>query len=340
MRFLKYPSIENSSRIKAINQIQQQGFSDGTWCATNKIHGSNYSFRYDGDRLKCGNRAELLVGDGSNFYGSNNVYYAHTKRIANLYNYLKRKCEFREMALYGELFGGNYPHKDVEKVTNVKKIQSGVFYCPHNDFFLFDIVLFDDKKVVKFFDTDEVETLGTKFNFLSIDILYHGTLEQMLALNPIFKDETYKFFKLPEIENNMSEGFVLRPMKTSFLHDGSRVILKHKNPKFKEKAAKKERKLQKSLPPEAQDLLEEWVRYVTENRLHNVISHEYEFGQKDFGKLINLVYLDVYNSFVKDNKEAIDSMEKSMFKKVSKQVNQEVANLIRLHWQNIVDKNF
>lgn len=340
MKFIRYNSIENATRIETINAIIQQGFSGGIWCATNKIHGANYQFKYDANELRCGKRSGLLGGDGGNFYGSYIVYNKYADKVKALYNHLKKYYNFDELMLYGELFGGCYPDKTVEKVSQAKKVQDDVWYCPHNDFYLFDIVLVVGDTLM-YLDTEDVEKYGKQFGFPHAEIMHSGTLEEMLALDPVFEDPMYKYYDLPKLDKpNKSEGWVIRPMITSFFHSGSRVILKNKNPAFSERKQKKERKVQKPLPPEAEDLLQEGLTYVTENRLRNVLSHGHDLTVKDFGKLIGLFSSDIYEAFVKDNRETIDSMEKVMFKKVTKQINQAVANLIRPNWLNIIDKNF
>lgn len=48
--------------------------------------------------------------------------------------------ELTIVKVYGELFGGCYPHKDVTPSKNkVKRIQKGVWYSPYVRFYAFDI---------------------------------------------------------------------------------------------------------------------------------------------------------------------------------------------------------
>lgn len=42
--------------------------------------------------------------------------------------------------IYGELMGGVYPHKDLPRTDSATPpVQRGVYYCPHYDFYGFDI---------------------------------------------------------------------------------------------------------------------------------------------------------------------------------------------------------
>ncbi len=339
MKFVKYPSIENVYRQLTIDYIIDQGFSGGEWCATNKIHGANYSFWYNGTDLQSAKRSGMM-GDGGNFYGSYNVYNKYINNVREMYYYLQKQLTFDTMVVYGELFGGDYPHKEVPKDHTATKVQDGIFYCPHNDFYMFDVALYTDDKLLLYLTKQGVKFAGYKFGFISFNDIRKGTFEEMIALDPIFEDMTYTKFNLPKIEDNMSEGWVIAPMETKFFNGDSRVILKNKNPNFSEKKAKKERKPLKDLSPEAMNLLNEGISYVTANRLKNVLSHGHDVGQKDFGKLMGLLIKDAFADFSKDFGKQLNMIEKKEVKRINKGLNFEASNLIRKQFQNIVDGNY
>eukprot|EP00479_Gromia_sphaerica_P013976 TRINITY_DN8075_c0_g1_i1.p1 TRINITY_DN8075_c0_g1~~TRINITY_DN8075_c0_g1_i1.p1 ORF type:complete len:90 (-),score=10.04 TRINITY_DN8075_c0_g1_i1:42-311(-) len=51
-----------------------------------------------------------------------------------------------QIQMYGELFGGGYPHEDVEPVDGVELIQDEILYCPGLEFYAFDIAVGKNSK--------------------------------------------------------------------------------------------------------------------------------------------------------------------------------------------------
>lgn len=49
----------------------------------------------------------------------------------------KERPALEWLRIYGEIFGGSYPSKDVPAVKNASVVQRGIWYCPHNDFYAF-----------------------------------------------------------------------------------------------------------------------------------------------------------------------------------------------------------
>ena len=234
MKFIKYPSIENSYRTKTIEEIKKHGYDVGTWVVTNKIHGANFSIWYDGEKGLCAKRTSFIEGK-ENFHNHQDVVVKNYNKYFFVYEYFcdKYKTEKLNFVMFGELFGGSYPHPDVKLDPHSSRIQKGVYYCPHNDFYVYDI-----KVNNIFIPYDELEFVCKKYGFIYAKPLFKGSFEDCLKFNPVFEDTTYKIFGLPKIENNQSEGVVIRPLETKFFKNGSRCILKNKNPKFKEKTAK------------------------------------------------------------------------------------------------------
>ena len=338
MKFSKYNSIENAENSKLIKYIYEGGFSGGEWCATVKVHGANYSFWCNDEELRTAKRSCLMDGDGGNFYGSYSVYARYQEKVRALYLKLKKDLStLNVLALYGEIFGGLYAHPDVERVKDSKKVQDGIQYCPHNDFYLFDVAYLDSEGTPSFETTDLVEEVGIELGIPYAKIVHRGSLEEMLKLDPVFEDPIHKLFGLPLIENNMAEGWVIRPRVAKFFRDGSRVILKKKNPKFSE-IKQKARKLPSELPLEVAELLSKGLAYVTENRLNNVLSHGYEITQKDFGKLLGLFSKDIHEDFCKDYEDEVRAVDPAMMKQVSKNLNAEAANLVRGKFLEITSK--
>jgi Rnl2 family RNA ligase len=331
MEFRKYASIDNTNRAKTINYFIQSGYtqSDIEWVATLKVHGANFSYWTDGKEVKVGKRSGFL-GNGA-FYNYDRLPYKD--EMLDIIKDLGAST----LTIYGEIFGGFYPHPDVKKIPVVSKVQSGVYYNPDVDFIAFDWVV--DGKLLSW---DEVKRLCRKYDIPHVPELGRGTFEEVMNISPVFPDPLYRQYGLPPIENNEAEGLVLKPVNPIFMNCGSRVILKNKNPKFAEKKGKKKEKKQHKLSEKAQAVYDEITQYLTENRLRNVISHGEleEITNKSFGPLLGLFVVDALDDFKKDNPDMLESLEKKEQGLVTKMVNAYAAGVIRPNFVNIIDGEF
>jgi Rnl2 family RNA ligase len=211
--------------------------------------------------------------------------------------------------VFGELFGGKYEGH----VVPHKAIQREIAYCPGIEFIVFDIECIvhaaeDEKKLSNTEEEAEAEDVevvkqssfslsplqviqacqACSGDILALEVLHEGSLDEMLALNAVFRTTIPNLFGLaPSTTHFESEGFVLKPKSQVFYKpDGSRIMLKHKNPSFTErkdsKAAKVPQQAQQTpataaLSPEllSEDevlILEEMKQFINENRINAVLS--------------------------------------------------------------------
>lgn len=336
MEFKKFQSIENSYRQKEVQSVQLN-FPNETFLVQEKIHGSNFSFWTDGETIKCAKRSGFLRED-EGFFNYEVLLDRHSEDILQLFKELKENKylgeDLNELAIFGEIYGGTYPHPDVPRV-NVAKVQGGVFYSPDVNFIAFDIKANGHYVPFKKF---KATCMVGKIPFL--DALYEGTFEECLAIGNEYPSTLPAMHGLPEIEGNGCEGNVIRPLNILYFGNGKRVILKNKNEAFSEKKqGKKESKPKEDVPPEIQELQMEGVQYINDNRLRNVLSKVGEVTSKDFGKVLGLLSKDVMEDFAKDNPKVLElsNVEKKM---VTRLLNNECGNLIRPNFANIIDGNY
>lgn len=337
MDFKKFTSIENSYRQKEIQSIQIN-FPGAQFVVQEKIHGSNFSFWTDGETIRCAKRSGFIK-ENENFMDYEIVLDRHGKDILELFKNLKEEKylveDLQELTLFGEIYGGTYPHPDV-KALSVTRIQKGVFYSPDVNFIAFDIKANGNYVPFKKF---KAACMVGKIPFL--DSIFEGTLEECLAVGNKYQTTLPAMHGLPEIENNTCEGNVIRPLDVLYFGNGQRVILKNKNEAFSEKKNKggSAPKPPVEVPAHIQELQLEGVRYITENRLRNVLSKVGEVKQKDFGKLLGMFSKDVMEDFGKDEPKVLelDNKEKKM---VTRLINTECGNMIRPNFLNIIDGNF
>ncbi len=296
MDFRKFTSIDTVNRQKTIDCIVDQSLMSGEWVVTEKIHGSNLSMWHNGTEFRVGKRSGFIK-EGSKFYGYERIIPALEEKMKELHRWFEGD-EPTTVVLYGEFYGGSYPHVDVKRVSDATSVQKGVWYNPENGFYAFDLVTLcgtktgdGHKEVIDYYTFQTVmETIG----FFYAKKLFTGTFSQCLDHSNEFQTTIPDRLGLPKIDDNICEGVVLKPVKAMFFGSGSRVILKNKNARWAEKGKKVRVKTQFNFSPEGQELLEELKSMITENRLHNVLSKVGPIGKKEFGILWGEMNNDIF----------------------------------------------
>ncbi len=334
MQFLKYTSIENSYRDKFIQMIRDENKDSGQWVVMEKIHGAQLSFYYNGSELKASSRTMFLTDD-IDFFNYQKVMADNRDKIEKLYSliqseYREKKKEISQMIVYGELFGGSYPHPDVPKVKTAKRLQKGVFYHPDNLYYAFDL-----RVDAQYLNVEDTNRLFEAVGLFYAKPIFVGSFDECLKYPNKFPSTIAHRLGLPDIEDNIVEGIVIKPVEPRFLDVGERIILKSKNEKFIERKSRKKRpkKQEVKISEKGEQLYHEMETLVTENRLHNVLSKReempYPLPKDYFGDIMKAFIGDVMEEFNKDYQADYDQLDAKEQKKISKQLNQSAAKLIR-----------
>ncbi len=331
MEFKKYNSIENSYQYDFISSIFEQGFGDLDYVVQEKVHGANLSFITDGQNILTAKRTELIL-DHEPFFNSKLVQEKYSNKVFNLFKEISKSFDTKTVTIFGELFGGGYPHPDIPKDDNAKLVQRGIYYCPSNDFFAFDILLNNDK----FLDVETASGLFEQLGFVYAKTLFKGKLADCLAFPNEFKTTIPNEYGLPQLDGNICEGVVVRPIQPLFLRTGSRVLIKNKNEKWAENNNYIDKAILskllhegEELSEEASFLCEEIYKLITQNRLTNLLSKIGEVNpNKDLGKVLGLYNKDVLSDFFKTYKDHYDGLEKHESKSVNKFLNKHAGQLI------------
>lgn len=347
MKFKKYSEIENSYRKKYMDILAEYGLTGGDdWLVLEKIHGSNFSISCDGTEVKVAKRSAFL-SDSSNFFNWESIYDKYAEKIKEAQKLICRQYNievFSQVIFYGELFGGIYPHADVQPVPNATKVQKGVYYCPHNDWFIFDAYIMNDDIGNQWMNYCKLRDICSVTHLPYVKVLKSGTLNECLEYPNDFESTIYKYFNLPKIEDNICEGVVIKPNIPRYMPNGERVIIKNKNEKWSEKSKESRQPRQAKEPVELSDNVKEHINslsaLINENRLHNVLSKFGQVTNKDFGKLMSSMVSDIMSEYLKDNKDNYDALEKVNQKLISKRITRVVADLVRSNFVNIIDGTF
>jgi Rnl2 family RNA ligase len=330
MIFKTYNAIENAYQARVIEQIRMQGFGDEVFIVQEKVHGANFSFFTDGKEIKIAKRTAFIEKD-EKFFNAHHILERYRKNVIEVFQKVKTiHPDVETVVIYGELFGGGFKHKDVEPVKDAVKVQKGIEYAPYNEFYAFDIKL----NGITYLDTEVVNQIFEETGFFYAKILFQGTLEDALKFPNVFNSKIPAWLGLPELENNMCEGTIVKTLKTKYFGNGARIILKNKNEKWVEKSkmVKKEAKIvhkQVHFSEKAQEIWEEIQKYVTANRLNNVVSKIGEFEPKIIGKVIGLFSQDILEDFQKDFPTIFTAIEKEEQKRINKKLNSLVIDFIK-----------
>ncbi len=306
-KFNKYHSIENRSR--KVDTIRSMPDIDcKPWVVLEKIHGANLSFTTDGVDVRMASRTMFLTEEDSAkfFKVGDTLGYLHPI-VRNIKNAEYPDCV--AITIYGELFGGRYPHPDIVNRSSIKPIQKNIYYSPHHHFYAFDICV-----IYKVSESEEVEEktyenyhrcidIFQKYGMLHAMPLFEGNFEECLYWSALHRSDTTtlpKIFGLPALStSNAREGHVLKPLDYTLFDNGNRVIIKDKNKSFDE--------IQQggSVPTKYMDERIPILNYVTMQRLENVMSKlgdvdELVKNEKNKGLLIKYFIEDTIEDVLKD----------------------------------------
>lgn len=294
-----YPKIAQTTREWHIDERMARTLARAEWVITEKIHGANFCFLVtrspDGDRdlLACAKRKALL-GDDDRFYNFQMVRDRLDERIRDAATRARSEhptCE--TVAIYGELFGGAYPHPDVPPDPDVELIQTGVYYAPSVEFCAFDIAVDfpaserDDDDQRLWLDFHPMRAICQAADLLCVEPLHIGTQADVMNYPLPFDSTIPARLGLPPLESdNLAEGIVARPSETLFIaskRGRTRPLIKRKIPDFSERREYHQARPWSTRPrPTAEtgasgdsplDRAERLIAtLLTANRLHNALS--------------------------------------------------------------------
>ena len=227
LQFKQYPSIGRASDEAWMERIRAAVEPETLFAVQEKVHGANVSFLTDGLDVRMARRTAMLR-EGESFFGHESVLDRYEWQVVHIFNRLSlRYRDMASLAVYGELFGGYYPHPLVANRWS-KPVQQGIWYSPRVDFHAFDIYVFTDNGGF-FLPVKEASDLFSMAGIPYARTLFTGTLDECLGYPCPFPTTIPAALGLPPIEGNLCEGIVIKPLVPLLLPDGERVALKIKN---------------------------------------------------------------------------------------------------------------
>lgn len=314
--FEKYPSLVNHYREKEINyhRYNPKGYwNEENWYLTEKVDGANFQFHFDVEtqEVSVGSRTRWVDGQ---FFNCQPVIDKYAHLVKMFAEYICGADEY--VTIYGELFGGYW----FGEKTNASAVLNRVSYSPDREFVAFDVVC-DGMWLSR--ETVDKYAMFTDIPFLPV--LKTGSFKELLEESPEFDSTVPELLGLDtEGRQNLSEGYVLRPMEHIF-SNGKPFAIKLKSKKFSEK---KERTKGSSSPEVEHPLLCKLAEYVTESRLHSVQSKiGLELTSKTFGQYLGAFLKDVWEDAVNDGVVQKDFKNIDGYKSLTKQLTGEIRKL-------------
>ncbi|WP_271784859.1 RNA ligase family protein [Aquimarina algiphila] len=336
--FSEYEKMPSNFEKLGLNVRDFEKMEKLQWVVTEKVHGANFSFVYENGNLKYAKRKEYLSWN-DDFFGFQLVVNNIENAIIQLFEDLSFKIKATKYIVYGELFGGEYPHPSVESIPNVQAIQTGVYYTPTINFCAFDIAMETDGIQTKLYlDYESSLFYFEKHNVFHAKPLFIGKFGEALNFNTRINSTIPKQLKLPEIRENLIEGVVIKPFnQVDYKTIHLRPIIKLKNKEFDEE--KKYHQAEKwtyipNISSKSEDLsflLDELRDYITVNRLQSAIS---KIGALNFTNeqrvtdIESEFFRDVLVDFNEDNENLLDELSNDEKKWIDERVYAEIKKVI------------
>ncbi|MGC5010179.1 RNA ligase family protein [Streptosporangium sp. DT93] len=279
MRHLAYP------KIPAVEQPGRTA-AGGPWVATEKIHGAQMVIACDGRTVSVGKRKAWLRDDEP-FFGWQ-LLRGGFERAARA----ALAGGGAAVRVYGELYGGHYPHPGVPPVPGAIPVQTGIWYSPEIRFALFDVLRHEDAGDPDdpgvFLTYADVASVAGEAGLDVVPLLARGTRSDLDALPVRFPSRVPRALGLPALADNVAEGIVLRPDAPSA--PGRRPIVKLKIEEFDERRFGRSRPWDPYAALDLGELIRIARAMVNEPRLASARS---KVGPQVSGELLDEVVLDV-----------------------------------------------
>jgi hypothetical protein len=109
MSLTSYEKIPDSPQHWGLDERGFRALTKVRWVVTEKIHGANFCIVVHKDTIRCANRREFL-SPGDPFYGYQRVLARLRGQVLETATLATQDRENSTASIYGELFGGSYPH--------------------------------------------------------------------------------------------------------------------------------------------------------------------------------------------------------------------------------------
>ncbi|NML39947.1 2'-5' RNA ligase [Chitinophaga sp. G-6-1-13] len=336
----EYEKMPKSLKGLDLSEKAMQDLNKLKWVVTEKVHGANFSFVYEDHQLLFAKRKAYLQWS-DDFFGFQAVVADMEEQVVRFFEHLKQEVPAQRYILYGELFGGKYPHPAVMPDPYVQAIQTGVYYSPVVRFCAFDIAVETADGVKSYIDYDIAVAYFEQFGIFYAKVLFAGKWNEVLNFDTRINSGIPAQLQLPELPSNLIEGVVIKPLRHSALTTlDMRPVIKLKNPEFDEEQKFHEAEKWSFIPDvtsrseQLSFLVEEMARYVTPNRLNSALSKTGGFdasNQQRQEEIRNEFLEDVWVDFNGDSGNILADLDEQDRRWVRERIATRIAVLMADH---------
>lgn len=340
--FSPYEKMPTSLKKLGLSESDIYQIGKLKWVVTEKVHGANFSFVYEDGNLKFAKRKEYLKWT-DDFFGFQLVVKNLEENILQLFEALSSRMPAKKYMLFGELFGGEYPHPDIAAIPELNAIQTGVYYHPDINFCAFDLAIeSEDPDSKQYLDYETSLSYFKEFGIFHAKPLFTGKLTDALNFNLRMNSPIPQEFNLPPLKQNLIEGVVVKPFnKLDPDLIPVRPIIKLKNPEFDEEEKYHEAEKWSFIPKvssHTEDLsfiVDELRTYINRNRLESAIS---KIGELDFSNANRIAEIkteileDALTDFNQNNNRFLADMTADSRKWINDRILSEI-NLLLTRYQ-------
>ena len=343
LNHVSYEKISSNFNKYKLTEADYRLFKKTDWIVTEKIHGANFCLISNGVRVDFAKRKETLSSK-DDFFGYQIIAEQLKIKALAIFEAVKSiNSRVEQISIYGELFGGEYPHPKIEANPNVKAIQTGVYYSPNIEFMAFDIAYIEEGQERNYLDCDRFIDICESADLLYIPILFRGKYEEAVAYKTEFTTTIPKVLGLPLLDiENLAEGIVIKPAHNFFIETSKgklRPVLKLKISQFAEdkrfhQAQKWNYNNYESVEQSdlTSDRLEaEALNLVTLNRFNNLISKigkPIKKNKKQRNYILQLYVKDVIEDLEENLDIVVAELETSDREKLIDAIEQQAKKLI------------
>ncbi|MCL1470781.1 RNA ligase family protein [Argonema antarcticum] len=343
--FISYDKIPETPKQWNLTESDYRAFKKTDWVVTEKIHGANFAIVTDGENVRFAKRKEFLPPD-EDFFGFKSLESQLVDQVKEIFMIIQAETSLSPIvSVYGELFGGEYPHPEVSPILNVQAVQTGIYYSPKIEYCAFDIAIVEsgNSSARNYTDYNKAMKIFDRVDMMCAQPLFIGKYESAITYNIEFDSTIPALLGLPKLLSpNKAEGVVIKPIQSIYLETPKgiiRPILKRKIAEFAEDSRfHQARKWNHPINPTTSqplsletELEREMLALVTPNRLNNAIS---KIGRLDRGEIKNKEMLlqsfvtDVLENFNEDYADIFSSINEGDKQNMIERLNREAQRLI------------
>ncbi|MFD7070803.1 RNA ligase family protein [Streptomyces sp. NPDC059913] len=204
------PALRPYPKISAKQRLGLSGVRE--WIAVEKVHGAHFAVVCDDAGTRPAKRREPLGDDAlDGFFGVSRIWPELSVAAARFASATRAAWGGDAVVtVYGELAGGRYPHPDVPAVAGVEPVQTGVWYAPTPRWLPFDASV--ETGGGRWWLSDrELRRTAADAGLVCVPVVGRGALNGLQELPCAFPTRVPALFGLPELAENLAEGYVLKP---------------------------------------------------------------------------------------------------------------------------------